>query len=83
MTAGGRRECLARVARATEMRWTFTEGIYRTFVTGELTVPSEAVGCNQEGRRTPPPVPPRRGEGSLPERCLALLEIASDGRLRK
>ncbi len=28
-------ECLARVARATEMRWLFTDGIYRTFVTGE------------------------------------------------
>ncbi len=30
-----RAECLARVARATEMRWLFTDGIYRTFVTGE------------------------------------------------
>ncbi len=28
-------ECLARVARATEMRWLFTDGIYRTFVSGE------------------------------------------------
>ena len=37
-------ECLARVARATEMRWLFTDGIYRTFVTGELPTPSEAVG---------------------------------------
>jgi len=30
-----RLECLARVARATEMRWLFTDGIYRTFVTDE------------------------------------------------
>jgi len=28
-------ECLVRVARATEMRWLFTDGIYRTFVAGE------------------------------------------------
>ena len=29
-----RRECLARVARATEMRWLFTDGVYRSFVEG-------------------------------------------------
>ena len=28
------KECLARVGRATEMRWLFTDGIYRTFVEG-------------------------------------------------
>ena len=28
-------ECLTRVARATEMRWLFTDRIYRTFVSGE------------------------------------------------
>jgi pyrroloquinoline-quinone synthase len=28
------KECLTRVGRATEMRWLFTDGIYRTFVDG-------------------------------------------------
>jgi pyrroloquinoline-quinone synthase len=36
-----RAECLARVARATEMRWLFTDGIYRTFVSGEASAPAE------------------------------------------
>ncbi len=39
-----RAECLARVARATEMRWMFTDGIYRTFVTGEAA-PAPAPGA--------------------------------------
>jgi pyrroloquinoline-quinone synthase len=34
-TAELQAECLARVARATEMRWLFTDGIYRTFVVAE------------------------------------------------
>jgi pyrroloquinoline quinone (PQQ) biosynthesis protein C len=33
-TAELRSECLACVARETEMRWLFTDGIYQAFVTG-------------------------------------------------
>jgi hypothetical protein len=36
-----RSECLARVARATEMRWLFTDGIYRAFVVGEGAASAE------------------------------------------
>jgi pyrroloquinoline-quinone synthase len=39
VTAELRAECLARVARATEMRWLFTDGIYRTFVIGDQANP--------------------------------------------